>query len=286
MPLFIFISGLFDHPRDRFPINKVAFYIVLGFLYKLLNFYVGLSLGHYSFLLLGDSGAPWFMFSMAAWVSLTWLLRRFPLWPVLATSLALSLAVGYDSSIGDYLYLSRIITLFPFYWIAYKLHPERVVETVQSRRCFALGVIVLIAWGVVCFARADLVQILRPMFTWRNSYASLAVDADYFWRAAVYVTSGLLICAHLGVFLNIGLPCFMAKMGSRTLPIYFWHEAVKSLVYVSGLYNALFYIGPIGKLLVLAIGIFSCWLLSLDVFVSSLEHVRKLIMGATSARSQ
>ncbi len=147
MPLFIFISGLFDHPRDRFPINKVAFYIVLGFLYKLLNFYVGLSLGHYSFLLLGDSGAPWFMFSMAAWVSLTWLLRRFPLWPVLATSLALSLAVGYDSSIGDYLYLSRIITLFPFYWIAYKLHPERVVETVQSRRCFALGVIVLIAWG-------------------------------------------------------------------------------------------------------------------------------------------
>lgn len=38
MPVFIFLSGLFDCPRDEFPAGKVVFFLAIGILYKLLTF--------------------------------------------------------------------------------------------------------------------------------------------------------------------------------------------------------------------------------------------------------
>lgn len=57
MPVFIFLSGLFDRPRDELPAGKVVFFLAIGILYKLLNFYVGYLLGSRSFWLLGDAVA-------------------------------------------------------------------------------------------------------------------------------------------------------------------------------------------------------------------------------------
>lgn len=132
MPLFILLAGLFDRPRDAFPGGKVASYVVLGLLFKLVAFFVDLLLGYRSFWLLGDAGAPWFMFAIAGWIALAWLFRRMPFLPVLAASLVLSLAVGYDNGVGDYLYLSRIVALFPIYWVGFKLSSGDVLKTMQA----------------------------------------------------------------------------------------------------------------------------------------------------------
>ena len=277
MPLFIFLSGLFDRPRDEFPIRKVTFYIALGFLYKLVNYIVGFMLGYRSFWLLGDSGAPWFMFAMAAWASLAWLLRRLPFLPILAVSFATSLAVGYDTTIGDYLYLSRIVTLFPVYWIAFNLTPEFVVKAVHRRWLFIVAAVVLAGWGIGCLICAETIQHLRPMLTWRNSYASLEMGGGMLWRVVAYVLSGILLFAHLGVFCNIKLPSFVASIGSQTLSVYFWHEPAKSVVFASGLYDAFFYVGPVGKFALLAIGALMCWLFSRNIFMRPLERVRAAI---------
>lgn len=168
MPVFIFLSGLFDRPRGEFPAGKVVFFLAIGILYKLLNFYVGYLLGSRSFWLLGDTGAPWFMFAMVGWIALVWLFRRVPFLSVLAASLVLSLAVGYDNGVGDCLYPSRIVALFPIYWVGFKLCASGVLKTM--RRCWILiiSAFLLIGWGVACLVEAETIQFLRPMITWRN----------------------------------------------------------------------------------------------------------------------
>lgn len=279
MPVFIFLSGLFDRSRDEFPAGKVVLFLVLGILYKLLNFYVGFLFGSRSFWLLGDAGAPWFMFAMAGWIVLAWLFRRMPPVPVLAASLVLSLAVGYDNGVGDYLCLSRIVTLFPIYWVGFKLCASDVLKMVQHRWVLIVSASMLIGWGVACLVEAETIQYLRPMFTWRNPYSVLEMGG-MFWRVVAYAVAGLLTAAHLGVFLNLKLPAFFSEIGKRTLSVYFWHTPAITILVASGFYNTLFYAGPVGKLALLAMGAFMCWLFSRDIFMRPLERVRSSIDAA------
>lgn len=271
---------MFDHPRDEFPAGKVIFLLALGILYKLLNYYVGILLGSRSFWLLGDAGAPWFMFAMAGWIVLAWLFRRMPFVPVLAASLVLSLAVGYDNGVGDYLYLSRIVTLFPIYWVGFKLCASDVLKMVQHRWVLIVSASMLIGWGVACLVEAETIQYLRPMFTWRNPYSVLEMGGGMFWRVVAYAVAGLLTAAHLGVFLNLKLPAFFSEIGKRTLSVYFWHTPAITILVASGFYNTLFYAGPVGKLALLAMGAFMCWLFSRDIFMRPLERVRSSIDAA------
>lgn len=280
MPVFIFLSGLFDRPRDEFPAGKVAFFLAVGILYKLLNFYVGYLLGSRSFWLLGDAGAPWFMFAIAGWIALAWLFRRMPFLPVLAASLVLSLAVGYDNGVGDYLYLSRIVALFPIYWVGFKLSSGDVLKTMQRSWILIVFVFLLAGWGVACLVEAEEIQFLRPMFTWRNPYSVLEMGGGMFWRVVAYAVAGLLTAAHLGVFLNLKLPAFFSEIGKRTLSVYFWHTPAITILVASGFYNTLLYVGPVGKLALLFIGALMCWLFSRDLFMRPLERARASI-GAT-----
>lgn len=280
MPVFIFLSGLFDRPRDEFPAGKVAFFLAIGILYKLLNFYVGYLLGSRSFWLLGDAGAPWFMFAMAGWMALAWLLRRMPFLPVLAVSLVLSLAVGYDNGVGDYLYLSRIVALFPIYWVGFKLSSGDVLKAMRRSWILIVSAFLLAGWGVACLVEAEAIQFLRPMFTWRNPYSVLEMGGGMFWRVVAYAVAGLLTAAHLGVFLNLKLPAFFSEIGKRTLSVYFWHTPAITILVASGFYNTLFYVGPVGKLALLVIGALMCWLFSRDLFMRPLERLRASI-GAT-----
>ena len=55
------------------------------------------------------------MFAMAAFMLMTYLLRELPLWFVMPISIIDSACLaGYDTNIGSFLYLSRIIVFFLF----------------------------------------------------------------------------------------------------------------------------------------------------------------------------
>lgn len=101
-------------------------------------------------------------------MALAWLFRRMPFLPVLAASLVLSLAVGYDNGAGDCLYLSRIVALFPIYWVGFKLCASDVLKTMQRRWILIFFAFLLIGWGAACLVEAETIQFLRPMITWRN----------------------------------------------------------------------------------------------------------------------
>ena len=118
MPLFIFISGLFFKPKDV--TSKCLMYISIGFALKITNFLVKYFLGlNPSFSILSDGGIPWFMFAIAIFTLLAYILRKHNKTYILFFSILLACFAGYDKEIGDFLYLSRIIIFFPFLFIPF-----------------------------------------------------------------------------------------------------------------------------------------------------------------------
>lgn len=110
-------------------------------------------------------------------------------------------------------------------------------------------------------------------------------DGSALSRVVACAMRGVRLFVHLGVFCSIKLPSFVASIGSRTLSVYFWHEPAKSVVFASGLYDAVFYVGPVGKLALLAIGALMCWLFSRDSFMRPLERVRASIGAAIEGKT-
>lgn len=129
MPAFFFVSGIFVKLKSlsaRSAIQKALSCVAVGFMLKFALFALEhlLNWSPSPFSLLSDSNIPWFMFSLAAFQLLAWLFKTSNPITILACSICLSLFVGYDESIGDYLYLSRTIVFFPFFWVGAMLSPE------------------------------------------------------------------------------------------------------------------------------------------------------------------
>ncbi len=75
MPLFIFISGAF-HKNTKIG-HKVFAFLSMGFLYKIVIFIIRtITDKNPKFDLFTEGGAPWYMFAMAAFILITYLLRN------------------------------------------------------------------------------------------------------------------------------------------------------------------------------------------------------------------
>ena len=114
MPLFIFVSGLFHKNKDI--ASKIVMYVLIGFLYKAAIYFVQIWYGvRPSFNMFSGVGVPWYMFALAVFIGITYLLRNVNKKLLLLCSIVISLLAGYDTNIGDYLYLSRLFVFYPFY---------------------------------------------------------------------------------------------------------------------------------------------------------------------------
>ena len=166
--------------------------------------------GEIFFDLLGGDGVYWYMFAMAAFMGLCYLLRNSRPWAVLTASMVTALAAGYDPSVGDENELSRIVVFFPFYYCGYVLDPEKVADFVKKWyvRVLSLGVIGI--WAYFCFGKTKLVYPLRMLLTGRNSYFSISeatdMDCTFLSRLLVMGISALLCLAVLGIGLDVKIP--------------------------------------------------------------------------------
>ncbi|MDO4291397.1 MAG: acyltransferase family protein, partial [Eggerthellaceae bacterium] len=267
MPVFIFLSGLFDK-GDRAPWGRAAFFLIVGFVFKIANLLVAILTGSSpSFALLSDAGAPWFMFALAAWVVLAWATRNVPTVPLLAFFVVLSLAIGYDKQIGDWLYLSRVITLFPFYLAGCRLTASDVLDRVRRPQYALLGVAGLMLLLAVCLVLEQHVYFIRPMFTWRNPYSVLGDMAVFgpLFRLVAYCVSIGAIAALLSVFSYVRCG-WMSRFGARTLGIYFWHVPIIAVLCKTGFYAMLLRGGAFEKLILLGIGVALTLVLSHPAF--------------------
>ena len=276
MPAFIFIAGLMDHPRSGPPKKRILNFILLGVLAQGI-----LTLFKYcffpdtieSFHLLSNREFPWFLFVLAGYIFICHLLKDFHPIAVLVISIVLSLVAGYDTNVGDYLNLSRMIVFFPFYWIGYCLDPQKVSETITKTSFRIISVIGLLVMFWFFYLNLDYIYELRGLFTGRNSYSDWVLATGGAWmRLYAYLLSIIITTFTLALIPKRKLP-LITKIGQNSLAIYYWHYYVPYALQFSGVYILMYFTMPQELILLIFFGIsvLLCIILSLPVFSRPLK---------------
>lgn len=267
MPLFLFISGLFH--KDEKIGEKCLFYISVGFFQKIVFFITNLAIGAQpKFVLLGDNGIPWFMFVLAIYTMIAYLLRKQNRVYIFAFTLILACFVGYDTSIGDYLYLSRAIIFFPFYLLGVIINREQIQQIKEKYKILLLAAVLIIAlWLYICVAKLDVFYDMRILFTGRNPFTQEMYYIGPVVRAACYIITFL-----TGAAMVIIVPSrkikWISTMGGRSIDVYFWHWVVYLLLERYFHIKQIFFWGVDGKILFLLIAVVSTVVLSQGGIIS------------------
>lgn len=228
MPAFIFISGMFH--SDKKILQKILFYTGVGFAMKIIFFFdFALVYNLRTWSLLSDSNVPWFMFVLAIYVAVGYLLRKQNKTYILIFSLFISLIVGFDKTIGDYLYLSRAIVFFPFYWLGTMIKPDSLLSfrNRHYKKLVPAAWIIMLIWAVTCVFFVGRIYFMRYMFTGRNSYADVFASSilSPSFRLLAYAISTLCLISLVFIIPARRLP-FITEAGSKTLDVLFWHMPI------------------------------------------------------------
>lgn len=264
MPLFFFVSGLFHTNKDVS--KRVTSFLAMYVISKGIIFFLRFVLGQNpSFKLLTEDGLPWFMFAMAVFILVTYLLRDVDKRWLLVVSILTACFSGYDPSIGDFLVLSRILVFFPFYLAGTMVSRDRLEQLHDrmrgARRLIPLAI--LAAWALLCLFARNYVYPLRSLFTGRNPFNETFYPLGIFWRLLCYgITTVLSLCIILIVPTGQSM---ITTFGQRTLQVYLWHRVVLYILVYFDLHTILA-VSKAGMLLWLLIAVVLTFVLSLKPF--------------------
>lgn len=248
MPAFIFVSGLVHKHyiteekaaagikgEMRLRTDKVIGFFLCGYGLKIFLQFTRTLMGqnplwHW----IAEPGIPWYLFVMAEYELLFWLMRRLndrvKPWMMTAGAFALSAAAGYFPAIGDTFCLSRMINFLPIYMIGYYLDMKKFNEFFEGRKYLKLlgwaGIVVSMA---VCFMGRWGMYSWRKWFTGRRSYEFLQDFFSYayangWWiRLAVWAVAIAITLSVIAVIPDRDLG-YITTVGARTLNVYFWHR--------------------------------------------------------------
>lgn len=288
MPLFIFVGGLLQKrwTKERpFRWDKPVYYIILGYLLKIGIYVIKVAFGEEAvFSLFTDTGIPWYMFAMAAYMVLTFGIRKWNPKVCLTVSVLLALLAGYVVQIGSFLYLSRILVFFPFYYAGYLLDSETVFAFTRKRWVRVLAVFVIAAGVFVSFYWIDDIFSIIRMFTGRNAYALIRV-ANCGWqhRALCYGISVIVSVAIISLMPGRRL-AWAEAVGKNTLQIYFWHRLILYIMMFSGFCDAVrAYCGPFWIPVYLLLAVALTFVLAPDIVGWPLRKVKELQMRVKDA---
>ncbi len=282
MPLFVFISGLFQKrfsDTNKLKINKVAFYVTLGFLLKFLNAFAKMANGDkFSINFFGGASIDWYMFVMAMFMVTAYLIRKIHPAIALSVSFIIGSVSGYFNFIDDTLYLSRFLVFLPVYLLGYYMTPELLIKIEKNYIAKIISGLAMLGFFVLSFRNLDQVYKLRKLFTGKNPFADVPIDgcgAQH--RIACYAIS-LLLCLAVFCFIpNIKIP-FISKMGANTLAVYFWHRPVLYMLTASGFFKVVDSLGdPLYKIVLLIFGVILAFVLSFGIFMKPLALLSKAI---------
>ena len=270
MPLFIYISGIFH--RNNKILEKMLIYTLLGYLLKIFIFFTKVAIGSKpKFYLFSEDGVPWFMFALAAFSLISYLLRDIDKKFVLILALILGCFVNYDSKIGDFLYLSRILVLFPFYHLGTMTIVDTIKNINHKKSNKLPGILILLLWFMACFFLLEHIYEWRPLFTARNPF-----DKDYypfgvFYRILTYGITVVVNFALISLIPDKNIP-FWTKFGARTMQVYFWHRPILFVLDGFGI-PAIMCTSAVGKLMYIGIAILLSFVLSNKIFAFPTEPI-------------
>ena len=282
MPVFLFISGMFYKP-ERIG-RKMIFYMTSGFLLNIVTYIAQYAAGGKpEFTLLSEMGAPWFMFCMAFYIGIAYILRNSDKRPVIVITMVLAAFAGYDKNIGDFLCISRTLVFLPFFLLGTVIKPDKIAGFRRRNAgwLIPLGMIILAAWGYLCFGQREHFYILRHLFTGRNPFGKSVVSYGFAARMVCYIIS---ICTGFAAIMVIptGRIPWISYMGRNTINVYFWHwpliMGADTLLKFGNLCNT-----DIRKMIFMATSVMLTVLLSTKIFEFPMKQLREAIDRKSTA---
>lgn len=237
MPLFIFVSGMFAKKAvDQKNYGKAFFFLGLFLTIKIIQFIVrALVYKDYTFNLFVEESVPWYAFAMFVFYLVTMQLSKLSPKYILGIAVIFALIIGYDSNIGAYLVLSRIIVFYPFFYLGYLVQNQSFEKLVHKRWIRIGSLIGIVVFAFVVIKWIDLYYNLRPFMTGQNSYYVSKLDGsiELFGRDYKISTLGPIfrmvsyaITSAVGFFIIAIAPekkCLLTWLGRNTLQIYVLH---------------------------------------------------------------
>ena len=279
MPAFLLVSGLFSKKTVKERRFKTIFsYLISYFVIKILRngiHYVVYGKG--SFSILSESGVAWYAGVLFAYCIITILVEKVQWKYALTCAVVLSCFAGYDSSIGDWLILSRIIVYYPFFLIGYLIDPNKLGEIVKKTSIKVMSGIWLMVITVLFLSNGEKLYWLRPLLTGRNPYSKLELFSEMggLLRFIYYFAVITIIFAVVAIVPNIKLPV-LTGIGERSLSVYVFHLCVIDIIWGvvgfgeymrNNMVGVTFYIG------MFLMAFLIMWLTSLPVFERFMRYL-------------
>lgn len=238
MPLFVFVSGMFAKSSWKdgvLRVNKVISYIILYIGLKLVIFLEGVAFGKDpTFRLFYESGIPWYMLAMAAFICLTYVLRDVKPQFLIPATVLIACIAGYESGIGDIFALSRIIVFYPIFLLGFYTDSVKLAEFTRKPWLRILSAVLLVLFIVLAFAERDALYALRPVVTGRSPFAKFPVpELGFLFRLLGYAVGGII--SFLVICILPNKENKLSYIGAATLPIYFLHRPILYVFMDSGL---------------------------------------------------
>lgn len=251
MPLFVFVSGLFSKSTvrgDSLNVGRVYAFLVLYLALAALTYVLKLCFGQKADIeLLGTYHVQWYMLVMAAFLLITYALRRLPPMLVFTVSIVLSCFAGYDPDIGNVLCLSKIVSFFPFFLAGYYLDSEKLLAFLRQKwvRLLACAVLAVFVFVVIFYIEwySDTFRPLLILST-PGVYQKLPVPALGAINRLAYYGMVFLISFSI-IALTPRKKTVFSTIGQRTLQIYFFHVPLLTLYFNLGVHAFLCAILPL-----------------------------------------
>lgn len=276
MPLFILIAGFF-HKDERIAV-KVATYLACGFLLKIILHVANQAFGwEIDFYLFTSNDVSWFMFAMAAYILITYLIRELNKKLILLIVFIVACFASYDNTMGDFLSWGRIVTFFPFYLLGSILNPNFFLRVKRHRWSYPAGFVIITLWGGCCYYFVEYVYKYRLMFTGHIPFSELPFEGAGVLTRLFATFISVILCIGWILLVPSGKIPLISTWGQRTLQVYFWHYLVlKVLVYFR--FHDICQYAVAGKAWYLGAALLVTCLLSTPIFGFPTSHIQTYMM--------
>ena len=246
MPLFIFLSGLFQkrvyHFKDL-PLKKLCYYFYLMIImYSLLVLSNDLFEVSLPFSFLASYDVHWYLFVIIVYTLMIPVISRLNLNVLFIISFILGCFIGFDRGIGDYLYLSRMIVFFPFFCLGVIFSDKKnmLLKVTNNSILKFLSLCIIIFFIYICYKRLDLVWKYKMLFTGKNAFNIIdsISNCSYRHRFITYMISLVMGFSFLCIIPNKNIK-IITKLGRRTLQVYIFHKFLLYFLYNLGLFDFL-----------------------------------------------
>ncbi len=227
MPLFTFISGYFCKKSKRSTSEKVAdtakIYLFAQIFYFIFNRYI-LNRTSVKFQLLYPSWTLWYLLALTVWYILSEHVKNYK--KAFIISVAASLIIGFDGSIGSYASVSRIFFFMPFFIAGMAFNKKDFIDKFK-KYSIHIGVLTA-AVLIILFIGREFIDV-EFLFEYTNyTYYHDSALYPFILRVFHYI-GGFILC---GFFLLTftSRKTFLSWFGKNSLALYISHSAIIQLI--------------------------------------------------------